>query len=414
MKKSLSIIFFISFHFNSACQENKIEEKFLFGADVLITEKLELIQNKNVGVVANNPSRLTNGIHLIDTLISLGINVKAIFAPEHGFKGELEAGKLFENSIAGFDNILIYSLYGSTKKPTTEMLEGIDILIFDLQDIGARFYTYISTLFYVLQSSAEYNIPLIVLDRPNPLGGNFVGGPMLDPEYESFIGIAPLPLMHGMTICELSKFFIGEKLIRTTNNPNVTIVKLQGWERDKNWEDLNLDWYSTSPNIPTFETAFIYPSTCLVEGTNISEGRGTEKPFLTLGSPFVNSNDLINKMKKIGLNGIKLTSINFIPVSIKGKASQPKLENEECNGISIKITDYKIFNPVKFGIQLIYTLRNLYPSKFEFRKDHFDKLAGSNKLRNYLEEGKDPKYIISSWREDLQKFNQTRNKYLLY
>lgn len=294
------------------------------------------------------------------------------------------------------------------------MLKKVDLIIFDIQDIGARFYTYISTLFYLLQSSAENNIPIIVLDRPNPVSGEHIEGPLLKPGYKSFVGIAPIPVKYGMTVGELANYFVKENIINTNKKPDLTVIKMRGWHRDYFWNNLNRRWIPTSPNIPKFETTIVYPGTCFLEGTNVSEGRGTDDPFLNIGAPYINSNDLITMLYNFQIAGVDLTSIKFIPRKIAGKSNNPKFEGEQCNGIKILVPDETKFKPVEFGVYLISALINLYPEEFRFKPDYFDNLAGNSKLRTELQNGKEPLKIIDSWLNDLGKFKIIRNKYLLY
>ncbi len=294
------------------------------------------------------------------------------------------------------------------------MLKDIEVLIFDIQDVGARFYTYISTLFYIVQAAAENNIPLIVLDRPNPINGIYVDGPLRKPELNSFVGIAPLPITHGMTIGELAKYFVGEKLIGENLKVDLQIIKMKNWDRNLFYDQLNSDWIKPSPNIPSLETAIVYPGTCLIEGTNISEGRGTDSPFLTIGAPFINSGELIEKLGKQNVKGIALEPISFTPIEIHAVVSNPKYKNEKCNGIKIKITDRHKFESVKFGIRLIAALHKLYPNEFKFRDDSFDRLAGDKSVRQKIIEGISGEEIIKSYQNELNGFKEIRKKYLLY
>jgi len=408
-------IFLICFCLSAACkcQPSVKNSEILFGADILIKENLDLLKNKNVGLIINQTSLLKNGTPLLDSLMKIGINVKAIFAPEHGFRGQNAAGELLEDLIDDDTGIKVYSLYGTEKKPMTVMLKDVDLLIFDIQDIGSRFYTYISTLYYIIEASAENNIPLIVLDRPNPLGGLNVEGPVLNKNFKSFIGIAEIPVLHGMTIGELANLF-NDDVKKSINGAELTVVKMSGWKRNFDWEDINYNWVSTSPNIPDFETALIYPGTCLLEGTNISEGRGTESPFKIIGAPFINSDDLISALNNYELHGVLISDVSFIPGDIPGKTTDPKFENEQCNGIKIQITDKEKFKPVEFGIKLICSLNKLYPNDFQFRKDHFDKLIGSNYIREMISDGIHPDSIINSWQKKLDQFKEKRKTYLLY
>jgi uncharacterized protein YbbC (DUF1343 family) len=413
--KFITHIFLILTAFvNLSCQPSESNNHVFFGDELLLKENIELLKDQRVGVVTNHSAALPNNVHLVDTLITLGINITALFSPEHGIRGEISDGSKISSSTDDKTGIPIFSLYGNVKKPTKEMLKNIDIILFDIQDIGARFYTYISTLYYLLQSAAENNLPVIVLDRPNPITGIRVGGPVLDLNYRSFIGIVPIPVLHGMTIGELAELFVKENFINTSSKPELIVIKMKGWKRNYFWDDLGREWIPTSPNIPNFETSLIYPGTAFLEGTNISEGRGTDNPFLTIGAPFINSEKLINKLNSLQIAGIDFSPSSFTPVNIKGKAVHPKYEGIKCYGIKFKLTDKKKFNAVEFGVYLIYSLLKLYPDNFKFKDNYFDKLAGNDKLRKDLLADKNPSEIISNWEIELEKFKSIRKKYLLY
>ena len=414
MKFFIHIFFTLAALINLSCQPYESNNHVYFGDEVLIKENIELLKDKRVGVVTNHSAVLPNNVHLVDTLLALGINITALFSPEHGIRGKFSDGSKISSSTDDIKGIPIFSLYGNVKKPTKEMLNNIDIILFDIQDIGVRFYTYISTLYYLLQSAAENNLPVIVLDRPNPIGGLRVGGPVLDINYRSFIGIVPIPVLHGMTIGELAELFVKENFINTSSKPELIVIKMKGWKRNYFWDEIGREWIPTSPNIPNFETSLIYPGTAFLEGTNISEGRGTDNPFLTIGAPFINSKELINILKSLQIAGIDFSPSSFTPVNIKGKAVHPKYEGINCYGVKFKLTDKKKFNAVEFGIYLIYSLLKLYPDNFKFKNNHFDKLAGTDKLRKDLLAGKNPSAIISIWEIELEKFKSIRKKYLLY
>jgi uncharacterized protein YbbC (DUF1343 family) len=292
------------------------------------------------------------------------------------------------------------------------MLENIDLILYDLQDIGSRFYTYISTLFYVIEAAAENNIPVIVLDRPDPVGGGKVEGPVLDPGFKSFVGVSSIPVLYGLTAGELAQCFIGEDLLSA--RPNLRVIKMKNWKRESLFSDYNLKWINPSPNIPDFETAVIYPSTAFLEGTNISEGRGTAKPFRQIGAPFINSEDLINELNKFQHNGISFKPVSFIPAAITGRAENPKYLNLSCNGILISIEDPAEFRPLDFSIQLLYVLHKLYPEKLKFNSVFFDRLMGENHTRKMITGNKSPEEITNSWKPGLEKFLKIRTKYLLY
>ncbi|UCH64553.1 MAG: DUF1343 domain-containing protein [Ignavibacterium sp.] len=413
MKLFLTTVTLIFSLTNLGCQDVPDEQKVLFGNEVLLNEHLELLKGKRIGIVTNHAALLPNKVHLVDSLLSLGINVIKLFSPEHGIRGEYSAGQFISSATDEKTKLPVFSLYGDTKKPTTEMLNNIDLILYDIQDIGVRFYTYISTLYYVLEAATENDIPVIILDRPNPLNCIDIAGPTLEINFKSFVGIAPIPVVYGMTAGELANYFAENHLI-VSKKPDVRVIKISGWKRSYYWKELNRLWIPPSPNIPDFETALVYPGTCFIEGTNIAEGRGTETPFLTIGAPFISSEDLISKLNLINIKGVSIEPANFTPAEIEGKAVNPKYEGVECNGIRITITDEDDFKPVDFSIYLIHSLLQLYPEQVKFNEQHFDRLAGTDKLRLELLSGKDPSNIIGAWQQDIEKFNLERKKHLLY
>lgn len=384
------------------------------GTDLLFSENLNLISEKKIGVVCNHTSLLADGKHLVDALIEQNnVSVKAIFTPEHGFKGSAEAGEKIDYKNNRYKEVPIISLYGKDRKPSKENLKDVDVLIFDIQDVGARFYTYISTMYYVLESAGENNIPVIILDRPNPIGGKYVDGPVLDPNYKSFVGIAQIPITHGMSIGELASYFVGEKLISSWKNISLKVIRCKNWKREI-LDQYYSKWNSPSPNINSLETAFVYPGTCLIEGTNVSEGRGTRFPFLQFGTPFFKSDDIIDKLNLLKIEGAELQSVAFVPEDIEGISTNPKFENETCYGIKIKITDPDKFEAVKFGVKFLYVVIKLYGDKIIIIDSSFDRLAGGNTLREQFKNKVRPDLIFASWQKELSKFNKKRNQYLLY
>ncbi len=410
-------IFLILFVCSSliSAQENYKKNTIVFGADRLISEYSNLITGKRIGIVTNQTALLSNGVHLVDTLFNdKKFNVTTLFGPEHGIRGEAPAGEKIKSNVDSKTGLPIYSLYGKINKPTKEMLKNVDVLIYDIQDVGARFYTYISTLFYTIQAGAENNIPVIVLDRPDPINGNYVEGPIRKDDERSFVGIAPIPIAYGMTPGELAEYFVGEKLISEDLKPNLTVVKMKNWNRNSYYDDYDNIWVMPSPNIPDENTAIAYPGMCLIEGTNVSEGRGTYHPFLTIGAPYINSNNLIGELQKLGEIGVSFQPVNFIPFSIATMSTSPKYKFEKCYGIKLEITDRKKFNSVGFGIRLLYVLKKLYPDDFKFRNSSIDRLSGDKKIREMIEAGKTPEEIISYWQNELNDFKQVRKKYLLY
>jgi len=384
------------------------------GAETFMRYPRKYLNEKSVAVVTNHTGLLPNGEHIVDSLVRVKtVSVKALFAPEHGIRGNAPAGSKIQNSIDSLTGIPVYSLYGNTLKPTKEMFEGIDVVVFDMQDVGARFYTYISTMFYVMQACAEQNKKLYVLDRPNPLGGEYIAGPIIKKELESFVGIAPIPIAHGMTIGELAMMF-NDGLLPNGLKANLEVIPMSGWKRSMMFEQTGLKWIPPSPNLPHTESAYIYPGTCFLEGTNISEGRGTESPFLTFGAPFINTVDLLALLKEYGTPGITFEEVEFTPQDIPGKASNPKFRGKKCFGLKASVKNPSVSNPVYFGAKLILALHKLYPDKFKFKDLTFDRLWGDKLIRQMMIAGKVPVDIRNYWQEDFNKFKEQRKKYLLY
>ncbi|MCU7491724.1 MAG: DUF1343 domain-containing protein [Ignavibacteria bacterium] len=391
------------------------KNKTVAGADVLLAKRMNLIKGKRLGIVTNHSALLSNGTHLVDTLFHRkDVKISALFGPEHGIRGDAPDGTTISHGKDAKTGLEVYSLYGKVYKPTKDMLKDVDVLIYDIQDVGARFYTFISTLFYTVQAGAENNIPVIVLDRPNPITGIKVGGPIRKEELSSFVGIAPIPVMHGLTIGELATLFNESGMLGKNLKAKLTVVKLENWKRDYYYDETGLKWVRPSPNIPDLETAIVYPGMCLIEGTNVSEGRGTHKPFLTFGAPFINSEELTSELKKLGIKGAEFEKAEYKPVEIPNMASQPKFQGENVNGLQIRVTDRNEFEPVQFGIKLIYAVHKLYPGKFKFSDARFDRLSGDKSIREEILANKTADEIIKGWQKELNQFKGLRKKYLLY
>jgi len=344
---------------------------------------LPLIENKKVGVVGNQTSMIGN-THLVDSLLSLRIDVVKVFSPEHGFRGKADAGVKVENSTDSKTGLPIISLYGKNKKPYPKQLEGIDVILFDIQDVGARFYTYISTLHYIMEVAAENNISVIVLDRPNP-NGHYLDGPIREKGFESFVGMHAIPIVHGMTIGEYAKMINGENWIAV--NCDLTVIVIENYTRKMKY-DLPI---KPSPNLPNAKAINLYTSLCLFEGTTISIGRGTEYPFQHFGAPYLESN------------------YSFTPKSGAG-SKYPKHENKECFG-----TNLRLEKPLTaINLNWIIEAYKQCPEKEEFFNNFFDKLAGTDKLRKQIIAEKTQKEIKESWQEGLEEFKEIRRKYLIY
>lgn len=358
-------------------------QKLVLGAE-RIDKILKTIDNKNIAIVGNQTS-VVNQVHLVDTLISLNQKIISVFSPEHGFRGVEDAGAKVDNEIDKKTGLPIISLYGKNKKPTSEQLIGIDIIIFDIQDVGARFYTYISTLHYILEACSEKNIKVVILDRPNP-NGHYVDGPILEEKYKSFVGMHQIPIVHGMTIGEYATMIVGEKWIE--NNCNLEIIEMINYNRNNNYE-LPI---KPSPNLPNSKSINLYPSLCLFEGTNVSVGRGTDRPFQHFGSPY-----------------LKFYSYAFQPKSGPG-SKYPKHENKTCVGKNLE--NYPYLSSI--NLNWLIESYNQTNNKDSFFNSFFDKLAGTDKLRTQIISGLNEKEIRSSWKTGLKEFKKTRIKYLLY
>ncbi|NPD45514.1 MULTISPECIES: DUF1343 domain-containing protein [unclassified Lentimicrobium] len=382
MKNHIVIIIFIAL-FQTACGQ------VLPGA-YQTQEYLSLLDGKRAGIVAN-PSSLINNTHLVDSLLKHNINIRKVFAPEHGFRGKAEAGAHVKDGKDPLTGLSVLSLYGKNKKPNSQQLAGIDIMIFDLQGVGARFYTYISTLKYMMEACAENDIPLIVLDRPNP-NSHYVDGPIMEKENESFVGLMPIPIVYGMTDGELALMINGENW--NSKKCDLTIIELKNYDHQKSY---NLQ-VKPSPNLPNFASIYLYPSLCLFEGTKMSIGRGTDFPFQVIGFP-----DYPEK------------SFQFTPKSIAGVSANPKFKDQVCYGLDLRKLYPNIEEkPNQLNLKWLIDFYNSYTDKDAFFIPFFEKLSGTSKLRQQIIAGESEESIRESWQADLDEFKLKRENYLLY
>ncbi|NOZ03861.1 MAG: DUF1343 domain-containing protein [FCB group bacterium] len=385
----------------------------LTGLEILLTKQSEKIRGKTIGLVTNQSGIDRQGIpnyqHLMDRD---NVKLKIIFTPEHGLFGEAAAGEKVSYSERKKDFPEIFSLYGNTRKPPLESLAGLDMVIYDIQDIGARFYTYISTLGLVMEAAAEAGIPVMVLDRPNPITGKYVEGPLLRSDYRSFVGYYPIPVRYGMTIGELARMAVGEKWIDPA--PELVVIPMENWTRNLWYDETNLPWVRPSPNIPDLETALIYPGMCLIEGTNISEGRGTKRPFRWIGAPWIDGKRLSQSLNNLRLPGVVFKPVTFVPVEIPGKAPQPKYENETCSGVEIIITDRDKYESVMTGVRILEVIRTLYPDKIRFTPSALNRLWGSDTLYNTLVKGASTEELARTFQEEAVEFAKRRTNYFIY
>lgn len=355
---------------------------------------LPILQNKKIGLVVNQTS-ISEGEHLVDVLLQNQINVSKIFAPEHGFRGQADAGEKVDDSVDQATGLPIVSLYGSKRAPSMEDLDGLDLLIFDIQDVGVRFYTYISTLHYVMEACAKSGVPIMIFDRPNP-NGHIVDGPILDVEYQSFVGMHPIPIAHGMTIGEYARMINGENWLGESLKADLQVIPCKGYNHQMPYR-LPI---KPSPNLPDMKSIYCYPYTCLFEGTVLSEGRGTSTPFQIFGHPAILGAD----------------RVSFVPRPNEG-SKYPKLEGQECRGKSLSSqTEEELRAIGKIDLSHLIEMYQNFPDKDQFflKNGFFDKLAGGSQLRSQIQKGWTEEKIRASWKDGLIDFMEIRKKYLLY
>ena len=380
------------------------------GNETFLTQLSPDLKGRALGLVVNHTSALPSGKSLVQSLLDNGHNIQAIFSPEHGFTGAVEAGKIVKNS--ELKGITIYSLYGETRKPTHAQVEGIDLLIYDIQDVGARFYTYITTLKYVLESASEAQIPVYVLDRPNPVGGEIVEGPIMIPEFESFIGALPIPIRYGLTAGELAMMMKGENWVPP--DFELHVVRMKNWKRRFFWKDTGLLWIPTSPNMPSPEAAVLFPGASLLAAIQMNEGGGTTLPFLQFGAPWLKPLTVMNSLNGGQEFGAELEAIKYTPRSLPGKVLHPIYENRPCNGIRVQINQEEKFLSVRFGLEVIRIVQEKWPDKISFRAFDLNRMFGNELLSRFLEGNISYEILLSRMAEEEETFKQKRQKYLLY
>lgn len=419
----LPFVLFVLFCFTlTACgaEDGPVKEEepvVLSGAARLAADGFRLLDGKRVGLVTNHTA-LVDSVHLIDLLHEApNVELAALFGPEHGLRGIADAGDHVGDEVDPSTGIPVYSLYGARRAPSVESLEGLDALLFDIQDIGARFYTYISTMGLSMQAAAAAGVPFIVLDRPNPLGGTYMAGFVAEKEFESFVGQYPIPTAHGLTVGELARMIQGEAWLPGLEQLELTVIEVDGWTRSMCRPNPELPWIKPSPNIPSFETALLYPGTCIFEGVNLSEGRGTLEPFLVIGGPWVDGASLAAGLNGLELPGLLYESVAFTPESIQGMSSSPKLLGVASEGVRHLVVDPDAVQPVEAGVHLLHALYQAAPETARadfFLTRTFDRLAGTDRLRMLLADGASPDEIIAAWAAEVEAFAAQRARYLLY
>ncbi len=370
------------------------------GIDVLRADGFAALRGKRVGLITNHTGRARDGATTIDLIFNApGVKLVKLFSPEHGIRGALDAD--VPSSVDEKTKLPILSLYGETQRPTAQMLEGLDALVYDLQDIGARFYTYTTTMAYVMEEAAKHKLPVFILDRPNPVNGWQIEGPSLDKELFSFVGYFPMPIRHGMTVGELAKLFNTENKI----GADVTVIAMKNWRRDAWFDDTALPWINPSPNMRNMNQATLYPGIGAIEGTNVSVGRGTDTPFEQIGAPWIDGLQLADTLNARSLPGVRFYPVRFTPTS-------SKYEKQECQGVFMIVTDRNALRPVRVGIEIASALNRMYPSQYQI--DPGARLVGSRDTLSRLKSGDDPAAIASSWGAAEARWRLLRSRYLLY
>ncbi|HLV35079.1 MAG TPA: DUF1343 domain-containing protein [Spirillospora sp.] len=381
------------------------------GLEVLLDQKLDLLEGRRVGLVAS-PSSIDHDLR--STVERLHrqpeINLVALFGPEHGLRGDAQAGKHVDTYTDPLTGLPVYSLYGETRTPTAEMLQNLDTIVIDLQDGGVRFYTYLATMTHVMEAAAAHDCAVIVLDRPAPINAATVEGPVLDPAYRSFVGPYPIPVRYGMTIGEMARlvnthFGIGCDL---------TVVTMQGWSRSLWFDQTDVPFVPPSPNLPTLSALTVYPGTCLIEGTNISEGRGTTKPFEYIGAPWIEAERLAAMLNDLDRPGVRFRPVYFVPTF-------SKYADELCAGVQVYVTDRDCFRPFETALYILQVIKTTYPKEFSWRdpwrpgdRKPIDLLCGGTMVREHLDANSPITELAAAWQEEVRAYSQLRASYLLY
>lgn len=406
MKKILFTIILIALTFSTVFSQKNILVKP--GIDVLVEKQLSLLKGKNVGLITNPTGISSDLTSTIDILHNHeDIKLVAVFGPEHGARGNVNAGDKVDDILDEKTGIKIFSLYGKNRRPSKEMLKDIDVLVYDIQDIGCRSYTYIYTMSYSMEAAKENNIQFIVLDRPNPLGGNLIDGPIMEKQYKSFVGLYPIPYVYGLTCGELAKYFNQEFDI----DCDLKVIKMEGWKRNMIFDETGLQWVPTSPHIPNSSSALYYPATGIIgELHTLDIGIGYTKPFELIGQTWVDGEELAKELNFKKLEGVHFRPIYYTPYYFKN-------EKKHLQGVQIHILDETKFKPVEIQIYIMAAVKKLYPDVDIFnpkRNAMFDKVVGISSMRDDINQGKKAEDIIKKWEKSLRKFRKKSKKYHIY
>lgn len=389
------------------------------GAEMLVATGFAVLAGKRVALITNQTG-LVGGRHLADLLHAApNVTLAAILAPEHGFRGQVEAGEMVRDGMDPATGVTVHSLYGSSRKPSRRMLRDVDILVFDIQDIGARFYTYISTMGLAMQAAAEAGIPFMVLDRPNPLGGDYVAGFVLEKRHTSFVGQYPIPIVHGLTVGELARMIKGESWLKGLKQLDLRIVEIKGWQRSMRWPDTGQSWVATSPNIPTFRSALVYPGIGIIGETQlVNEGRGTPEPFTLFGAPWLDADSMARELSALDLPGVAFEAERYQPRSIPGVAANPVFVGHTINGVRVVVTDAARYQTLEVGVHaLVALMRQARAKKVKplFAKlKMFHAIAGTRRLYRMLMDGASGEAVIAAWKSEVAAFRKRAGPYLIY
>jgi uncharacterized protein YbbC (DUF1343 family) len=372
---------------------------------VLVTDSLHLVRGRRVGLVSNAAAVDRHGASGVEVLRRAGVRLVALFSPEHGFRGTAAPGEAVESTVDSATGLPIYSLYGRTSMPTQAMLEGIDILLVDLQDVGARYFTWLGTTVDVMRAAERRGIPVLVLDRPNPIGAP-VAGNILDTAWASYVGRIAVPMRHGLTLGELALLARHDLRLGTA----LGVIPAAGWRRSMTWDATGLPFTVPSPNLRDLEALFHYPGTCLFEGTNLSVGRGSDRPFHQVGAPWVDTAAVLSRLRSAGLPGVRFEGVAFTP----RRPGDDKYADTTVVGIRFILTDTGRYDPVRVAVQMLADFRAVHPGQFRFSPRQFDRLAGGTGLREAVSGGAEPGDILAGWVPGLTAFNRRVQPFLLY
>ena len=386
-------------------KEPRASGPVLPGIDVLLRDSLHLVRGRRVGLVTNQTGVDARGVSDVDRLRAAGVNLVALFSPEHGFRGAAEAGAAVASTMDSATGLPIYSLYGRLSAPTAAMLQGVDLLLVDLQDAGARYYTYIGTTIDVMAAAGERGVPVVVLDRPDPIGGA-VQGNVLDTAFISSVGRLAVPMRHGLTLGELARLARGDLGLKA----DLTVVPVAGWRRSLAWDDTHLPFMPPSPNLKSVEALFHYPGVCLFEGTALSVGRGTDAPFEQIGAPWLDTTAVLARVRAAHLPGVRFTAVTFTPT----RPGDGRFPDTLVAGIRLSVTDRSRYDPTRAAVYLLSAIQAVHPERIGWIPRHFDRLAGGRTLREAIVAGRNPEEIVKGWGPEVRAYEARRKPYLLY